>query len=355
MAKRKRLTPPESGFVGTPTAASAAGIAHEKTAFPLGVTRVQNASGPRAPIAQVAGDSAAAAALDEVTEALVTARTEGRLALPLPLDAVDESYLVRDRISADTPELDDLVASLRTRGQRSAIEVVDLGEAAAPRYGLISGWRRLTALRRLAAEDPRFATVAAIVRSPDNAPEAYLSMVEENEIRLGLSYYERARIVVKALEVGVFDTPRAALQILFANVSRAKRSKIKSVMSVVEALDTSLRFPEALTERAGLDLAKALEVDGAAATLNAALADRAPDSPEAETALLAATVATILSPRDASRPGSVTAHDGTGVPEAAHVYVRHGPDGLTLSGPGVDDGLEDALKAWLRRRGQFGE
>jgi hypothetical protein len=41
-------------------------------------------------------------------------------------------------------------------------------------------------------------------------PEAYLAMVEENEIRVGLSFYERARIVARAAEAGVFERHRGA-------------------------------------------------------------------------------------------------------------------------------------------------
>ena len=50
-------------------------------------------------------------------------------------------------------------------------------------------------------------------------------MVEENEIRVGLSYYERARIVAKAVAQGVFETEKQALQRLFHTASRPKRSK----------------------------------------------------------------------------------------------------------------------------------
>ena len=74
-------------------------------------------------------------------------------------------------------------------------------------------------------------------------------MIEENEIRLGLSYFERARIVVKLVEQGVFGTGRAALQTLFRSASRAKRSKIGSFLPVVRRLEDVLRFLEALWAR----------------------------------------------------------------------------------------------------------
>jgi ParB family transcriptional regulator, chromosome partitioning protein len=374
MAKRKRLTPPQPDFLAAAPSPSPSpappppepadpwdGPAPETKSFAPGAPRMGSYAGPapgttRAPIAQVAGDTAAAAALDEVTQALSAARAEGRLALSLPLEEIDTGHLVRDRISPDSPELDELIASLRARGQRTAIEVVDLGEgrAGGPRYGLISGWRRLTALKRLAAEDPRFARVAAIVRAPEGAAEAYLAMVEENEIRLGLSYYERARIVAKALEEGVFETERAALQGLFAHVSRAKRSKIKSVMAVVAALDGALRFPEALTERQGLELAKACDDPATAArlrqALEAAAAHGGPETPEAEARLLAEA--------RASAPPPVRTGGGAGgapdpKPARAQVYFHFTGTTLTISGPGMDEDLADDLALWLERRGNF--
>ena len=347
MAKRKRLVPPQPDAISAPDAAASSSSALEAKAFPLGVapTRINS----RPPIAQVAGDSAAAAALTELTDALTSARAEGRLAQPLPLDAIDAQYLVRDRIHPDSPEMEELVASLRARGQRTAIEVVDLGDRATPRYGLISGWRRLTALRRIAAEEGTPLRVAAILRTPDTAAEAYLSMVEENEIRLGLSPYERARIVLKALDEGVFDTEREALQSLFAHVSRAKRSRIKSFMAVVRALDGILRFPEALSERTGLDLARALETDVASERLRAALAGTPADTPEAEAALLTEALKVRASKPVLPRPKPAPPSQRAPQP----VYIHYTGAQIALSGPGVDDDLAEALQAWLCARGNF--
>ena len=66
------------------------------------------------------------------------------------------------------------------------------------------------ALKSLHAEtgEPRFATVQALVRRPDTVADAYVTMVEENEIRLGLSHYERARVAALATARGVFAARR---------------------------------------------------------------------------------------------------------------------------------------------------
>jgi ParB/RepB/Spo0J family partition protein len=344
-------------------------------------------STPRpAPIAQVTGASATAAAFEEVSAALASARSEGRLIQRLPLDSVDAGYLVRDRLAAGDAggapdeDLHSLMASLRARGQQTPIEVVALEDG---RYGLISGWRRLRALKALQAEtgEDRFGHVLALLRQPESASDAYVAMVEENEIRVGLSYYERARIVARAAELGVFEDETAALKALFAAASRAKRSKIGSFLAVYRALDGRLRFPEALPERLGLSLSRALEGGGAGPTGFAArLADRlrkaAPESAEAEQALLARALADgaggapaaagpipagtePVRPAPPATPAPAprsTLDRPEGAEEIAYgIYLEEGGGALrpryTLSGPRVGADLRDRLIAWLREQG----
>lgn len=348
-------------------------------------------AGP-APIAQVTGASAAAAAFEEVSAALQSARAEGRLVQALPLSAVDESYLVRDRLGNGQEDLQSLTDSLRARGQQTPIEVVALTD---DRFGLISGWRRLMALRALHAEtgEARFGTVLALLRQPATASDAYVAMVEENEIRLGLSYYERARIVARAAEMAVFSDEASALKALFAAASRAKRSKIGSFLAVYHALDARLRFAGAIPERLGLALARAMQAD---AVFAPRLADRlrkaGADTPEAELAVLHRALADAGAEGGAGRaeagePGTVTgrkaqdgARGGAGAPAdpmpapgrpAGPSATLDRPDGaeeiaygiwlqqgggalrpqLILSGPRVDAGLRDRLTAWLRQQG----
>ena len=238
MAKRKRLGGPLQDYLSTPQGPAAS-----------------------APIARVAGDAAASAAFDEVSRELSEAREEGRLVLRLPLESVEAAWMTRDRAhpgTGDDPDFAALLDSLRRNGQRSPIEVVEIAPG---RYGLLSGWRRLTALRQLRDEGGDVSTVLAFPRRPESAQAAYLAMVEENEIRLGLSYYERARIAARAVEAGVFATPKAALQGLFASASRARRSKIGSFLAIYRVLGDEIRFPQAMTERLGLALAKVIDAD----------------------------------------------------------------------------------------------
>lgn len=292
MAKRKRLTLGDLPPAAAPPTES-------PVLFPLGASR----STP--PIARVAGEASAVAALSDLAGEMASARDSGRMIQSLPLDAIDPDYLVRDRMGSDEAELEVLMQSLRARGQQVPIEVAALP---GDRYGLISGWRRLSALRRLHTEvphDPRFAQVLAIVRKPEAASEAYLAMVEENEIRVSLSYYERARIVARAAEQGVFPDSAAALSQLFAAASRAKRSKIGSFLRIVTNLDDRLRFASHIPERLGLTLSRALEADP---TLAPRLRDRLRKTPAGTAEAELAALEKSLAPKPfAAKPDAETA------------------------------------------------
>lgn len=318
MAKRKRLTP----AVITEPAALESKSAIPR--YPLGA-----APKTRAPIADVAQDASASAALTEIAQTLSDARSEGRLIQRIPLDLVSDEYLVRDRITVDDAEMTTLVDSLRTRGQQTAIEVTQIDHG---RYGLISGWRRMQALRHL--EMPE---VLAIIRTPQDAADAYLAMVEENEIRVGLSYYERARIVVRATDQGIYARDRVALAALFHAASRPKRSKIGSFVGIVRALDEDLRFPTALTERTGLALAHALEADSsAAARIISALQQAVPQTPEAEAGVLATAIQTQASPK-AATPATSSATEPPQELCAGLSYKKTAKGEIVLSGPRLDE------------------
>lgn len=304
------------------------------------------------PIAQVAGDAAAMAALAAVSEELAAARAEGRMVLALPLDAIVTDYLIRDRVAQDPEEMAALKESLRARGQQTPVEVVDLG---AGRYGLISGARRVTALRALATETgsetgpdtekARFGTVLALLRRPEGGADPYVAMVEENEIRVGLSFYERARVVMRAVEAGVYDSEKKALQGLFSTASFPKRSKIKSFIPVVEALDGVLRFPARIPERLGLRLSKALEVPGFRDRAIAALASAAPATAEAEAQVLTG----LMRPEDKG-----VAEDEPLLiepPEEEDLRITAAPGKVTITGPGVTDDFVAALRVWVAGRG----
>lgn len=326
------------------------------------------APGPALPIAQVAGDAAAMAALAAVSEELANARATGRMVLALPLAAIVEDHLIRDRVAQDPEEMAALKQSLAARGQQTPVEVTEIGPG---RYGLISGARRMTALRELQAEtgEARFGQVLALLRRPEGGAAPYVAMVEENEIRVGLSFYERARIVMRAVEAGVYDSEKKALQGLFATASFAKRSKIKSFIPIVAALDGSLRFPARLSERLGLRLSKALEEPGFAARAVAALTAAAPASAEAEAAVLERLLRPAApAPESEPEPEPAPAPMPVAAPVAAPdsgagpgprelscdlpggLRMNAAGNRIVIEGPGVDGGLVAALRDWLERR-----
>lgn len=374
MAKRKRLSPAQTDYLAAAPAGRPA----------LGSPGAVGA----APIAQVASDASAQAALQELSGVLESARAKGLMIEQLPLDSIDENHLVRDRIEQDEEELQSLIASIRARGQQTPAEVVPLEETSGGRsHGLISGWRRLTALKRLYAEtsDPEFATIKALVIRPGSAGEAYVAMVEENEIRVNLSHYERARIAVRACREGVFSRRKDALQTLFGNATRAKRSKIGSFVTLVEALDAVLFHPAAISEKLGLALARAIEADADfAGRARQALQAGDRSSAESEQAILAGLLAAETAVSPASEPVSVPApapaapaapkapaeplvsrprvrgaHDWDAAqpgerialpaPEGVRLGYIPSEQKIEISGPGVSAALAEELQAWLKK------
>lgn len=355
MAKRKRLTPAQP----QPADLAEEAVQGSRTGPALGAGLGQ---GARPPISQVAGDAAAVAALEGLAAEVRQARAAGLLIQQVPLDAVETDYIVRDRILADDEDMQALMQSLRSRGQQTPVELVELGEG---RFGLISGWRRLTALRRLREETgaPRFGVVLAVLRRPVDAAAAYEAMIEENEIRVGLSYYERARIAAKAVEQGIYDDEKQALLALFASASRAKRSKIRSFLAIYHVLDESLCFPGRIPERLGLKLSKALEETPALARrIEAELRRSVPADAEAEQRLLSEMIEAAELPAEPpetgpeqSRAAAAAKRGAAGKKEAASVLpgvrLEWSKGRLILSGPSVTRTLEDRLKTWLKGQG----
>lgn len=314
MAKRKRLELPEkTEMLPLETKSGYSGLS-------------------RMPIAEVASDTATRAALDEVTQAMATAEVEGRIVRKIPIAQIDLNHLNRDRMVLDAQEMEVLKTSLSTRGQQTPIEVLTLP---AGRFGLISGLRRLVALQDLGE-----AAVLAFLRKPQSAGASYIAMIEENEVRAALSFYERANIAVQAVEAGVYRTPQEAVKVLFASVPSAKRSKILRFVVLRQSIGASLSFPAAIPEKLGLALATALTADKAVAIRikDALRKTPAPDAIAERRMLeraLRAHKDVPVQQREGIAPGiTLTAAQGR----------------VTLSGKGVDEALTDALRQWLANR-----
>ncbi|MEO1606421.1 MAG: ParB N-terminal domain-containing protein [Pseudomonadota bacterium] len=315
MAKRKRLEVPKDTTLPE---------LETKSAIPPVRTRM--------PIAEVAGDTAGRAALEEVAREMTTAEAEGRVVKKLALDKIALHHLVRDRMVLDEEEMSALIASIEARGQQTPVEVVRLSGG---EFGLISGLRRVEALRRIGRTE-----VLAIIRQPESSRTAYQAMVEENEIRADLSFFERAQIAVASVGQGVYPDPRSAVKGLFAHAPKAKRSKILKFVTVSNALGKTLRFPTAIPEHLGVRLGQAIETDAnVGGQVGAALRAADPQDAAAERAVLEAA----LKP-PATRPASEWIEVGQGL----RLEGRAGR--AVLSGKAVDAAFLETLQDWLRSR-----
>lgn len=313
MAKRKRLEVPKDTV--SPVSETESGI-----------------SSPRAriPIADVAGEVAGRAALEDVAREMTAAEEEGRIVKKLPLDQVVVHHLSRDRLVLDEEEMAALTASIAARGQQTPIEVVRLSDG---RFGLISGMRRVVALRRLGKGGVR-----ALIKSPETSHSAYQAMVEENEIRAGLSFFERAQIAVAAAEQGVYPDPKAAVKELFAHAPKAKRSKITKFVVITSALGDSLTFPASIPEHLGLALAQALQdKPRLASAIDKTLKASPPADAAAERRVLEAALKTPV-----ARPEKHRIAPGVTLEARAGRAI--------ITGKGVDQDFLDALRDWAGQR-----
>jgi ParB family chromosome partitioning protein len=346
MAKRRKLE--------VPSAEELAGIEAELARPGTGAAM--------APIAQIAGATARRlnpASTPDGQDAMLwrQAEAEGRVIRNLPIERIHVEHITRDRTALDPEAMDELVASVRVSGVRTPIEVTPLGDGT---YGLISGFRRVAAVRELAAEGMA-AVVPAVVRDVTDLGESYTRMVEENEIRSQITPYERGRIAVIAAGQGAFTDTTAAVNAIFASASKAKRSKIRSFAALHEELGDLLRHAQDLPERSGLRVAAALR-EGFAAKLRETLErEELPDA-RAEWAALEPIV------REAETGGRVVDRGGRpksfdverlALGQGAELVMRGRSDGLHLRLAGGDEALEEelaeAIRAWAaRRRARFG-
>lgn len=329
-----------------------------------------------APIAQIAGAAAAqASALDADArteqarltadaEKLRSALAEGRVLVDLPLASIDADAMIRDRTVLNESELVELRLSIAANGLRLPIEVYERTAPAedVPRYVLLSGYRRLIAMRGLfeLTGDDRYRTIRALVRPRAEVDAAYVAMVEENEVRAELSHFERGRIAVIAAQQGAFVNVEDAVGRLFSTASKAKRSKVRSFALIFEELGDMLAFPEELTERRGLRIAQALR-GGLEPVLRQALADASPESADEEWSALEPVITRAeAGPRDTSRggrPGRSTAgqtgwRNAETLVTSAGITIRRKHDGqgylLRFEGAKMDSELMDSLMEEIR-------
>ena len=359
MVKRKRLA--------TPSTADLSRIEQEFRSETTGRPSIGRGI---APIAQIAADTATQvqpetaevrierARLEADSAQLRKAQEQGLLMLELPVEQIDESVMVRDRMAVDEEEMQELRLSIAANGLRLPIEVFELEhpDEDGPRYGLLSGYRRLLAVRSLLTltEAEKYSHIRALVRPRSQADTAFVLMVEENEVRENLSHFERGRIAVIAANQGAFSSTDDAVDKLFATGSKAKRSKVRSFALIFEELGDMLKFPEALTERRGLRLATALR-RGAEDAIRRVLSERLPANAEEEWASMEPEIHLVeQGPRDRSRGGRPRVQattpqwkDVVQTSAGVNIHSRVDEKGFTLrfEGPNVTTELLESVVA----------
>ena len=351
MAKRRKLTAPSAEDLQ-------AIDAEFRSETPARTNRTS------APIAQVAADSAqfghaenVQSRLDKLdAERLREAEKNGLIVTEIPTDKITTDAMVRDRTVLSEEEMLELRLSIAANGLRLPIEVYADGQG----YSLLSGYRRLMAMRGLAElnGDGKYTTIKAFVRPSTDTASAFAAMVEENEVRANLSHYERGRIAVIAAQQGAFGSTEEAVNVLFASASKSKRSKVRSFAEVFEMLGDMLAHAEGLTERRGLRLAGALR-QGGESRLRAALDAGQGASVEDEWVALEPVIVEIEEgPRDTVKRGRPKAATPAGwigndtLKLSTGVTLRKERDSqgfvIRLSGKPVDAEMIDAAMEELR-------
>lgn len=204
--------------------------------------------------------------------------------LRLPLDEIDAEALPRDRGALRGAAFEELADSILRHGLRLPVEVCPL-EGARP-WGLVSGYRRLAAFRRLAGQGvAACATIPALCLAPEDMADALRMMVEENSVRAPVAPWDRGRILVEAVARGHFPTLDEAVERLHPAASRQKRARLRAVADAVDWFAGHLTAPEHLSERRLLRLAAALR-GGYGEVMAAALRDLRERGPRPEWRLL---------------------------------------------------------------------
>jgi ParB family chromosome partitioning protein len=262
-------------------------------------------------------------------DAFRVAREDGRVLQRLPIHAVGTDSLPRDRMAleqvAQAPEMDELKASIRARGQREAVEVWSCAdETHAPRWQLKSGWRRLEALRQLHAEtgEGRFATVLArVVDNTKDRVGLYLAMVEENAVREDVSFAEMANVALAMTRdpiAGVATVDEAVTR-LYGSLQKTKRSNIRRFVDLLGTVGDLLPAPRDIPKNLGADAARAVMQSPELVTTLRKLLTEAEDAAQQNAAL----DSVVAMGRPEPSEGANGKGGATGVSQARQKYEFH--------------------------------
>lgn len=205
---------------------------------------------------RAAQETAIRAENDALAEAHVAAKRAGLLLEAVDPDAIDDGWLIRDRMLVRDAEIDALKTSIREIGLSNPIRLARVG---AGRFALVQGWRRLAAWRELRAEGEGFARIpAAIGPADDNDAAAlagaYRRMVDENLMRREVSFAEMARLARAYADAHLAGDVDAAVTTLYRSASPQKRSYIRNFVEVMDVVGDALSYPAAIPRSLGVAL-----------------------------------------------------------------------------------------------------
>lgn len=275
-------------------------------AFPGGKVQAQYGAdkprGRRGPMATAISETGAAVQERRAAEDLIRAENDalahehvrlkkaGLITDLIALDDIMAEKLLRDRRQGVDLELGELKASIADVGLSNPIRVERCEDG---KYELVQGYRRLAAFRELLAETGNVEAYgkipAGIFAAGAELDELYRKMVDENLVRKDISFAEMARLArdyASHPETDCDDTDRA-VAVLFKSAGYQKRSYIRAFAQLLDLLDKSLAFPEAIPRALGLKLRKRMEeVPGIPGRIAADLRAMPERDAEAELAVL---------------------------------------------------------------------
>lgn len=190
---------------------------------------LRNDSGVResAPALDYAMKGASRSILSSIDEMAARADKliEGETIVDLDADSVDGSF-IRDRLTADDQEFNNLLEAIRERGQDSPI-LVRPHPSKSGRYMVVFGHRRLEAAKRLGRK------VRAVVKDLKDRDHV-IAQGQENSARANLSFIEKALFAANLARLRYDEDSATILAAL--GVDRTTLSKMLSVAGLPEPI-----------------------------------------------------------------------------------------------------------------------
>ena len=201
---------------------------------------------------------------DKLAHEHVRLQSLGLIVDRISFDDIKSSKLVRDRTTADDPELVELAESIRSVGLSNPILVeVDPNGG----YQLVQGYRRIAAFKQLLNETgdhEAYGTIPArVVNSGDDLDVLHRRMVDENLVRKDISFAEMAQLAINYAadpDTSISD-PDKAVKTLFESTGYSKRSYIRGFIKLLNEVGTDLNFAQDIPRALGLKMVRVLDAD----------------------------------------------------------------------------------------------